>query len=79
MSNIKDSIPLRNLLAQRHITGKMTFDQKKLCLEYLNEQGSLEYTRQAVAALQTKLKRMAGQMGMLNNEKLMTVMDILKV
>ncbi len=79
MSNTKDSIPLRNLLAQRHIAGKMTFDQKKLCLEYLNEQGSIEYTRQAVVALQVELKKMAEQMGMLNNEKLTTLMEILKV
>ena len=57
----------------------MTFDQKKLCLEYLNEQGSLEYTRHAVAALQLELKKMAEQMGMLNNEKLTTLMGILKV
>ncbi len=61
------------------MAGKMSFDQKKLFLEYLNEQGSLEYTRHAVAALQVELKRMAEQMGMLNNEKLTTLMEILKV
>ncbi|EAQ85668.1 hypothetical protein CHGG_06921 [Chaetomium globosum CBS 148.51] len=70
---------LQNLLSQRQIAGKMTLDQKNLFLEHLKQTGSLEYTRQAMGALQLELKSMAREMGMHNNEKLAGLLEALKV
>lgn len=74
-----DTALLRNLLSRRHVTGKMSLDQKKLFLEHLKARGSFEYTRQALDALQAKLKSLAEQMGMLSDEKLKGLLEILKV
>ncbi|KAK4151149.1 isoprenoid synthase domain-containing protein [Chaetomidium leptoderma] len=74
-----DTALLRNLLSQRHVTGRMSLDQKKLFLEHLKARGSFEYTRQALDALQAKLKGLAEQMGMLSDEKLKGLLEILKV
>jgi fusicocca-2,10(14)-diene synthase/ophiobolin F synthase len=67
------------LLSQRHVAGRMSLDQKKLFLEHLQGQGSLEYTRHALDALQAELKGMANQMGMLENEELKALLGVLKV
>lgn len=70
---------LRNLLSQRHVSGKMSLDQKKLFLEYLEARGSLEYTRLAVDTLQTELHRLAEQLGMQQNEHLTKLLETLQV
>ncbi|KAG7289912.1 hypothetical protein NEMBOFW57_006289 [Staphylotrichum longicolle] len=70
---------LRNLLSQRHVAGKMSLEQKKLFLEHLRKQGSLEYTRHALDALQVELKCLAAQMGMLENDMLKGLLEALKV
>jgi len=73
------TVVLRNLLAQRHVTGRMTMEQKKLFLQHIEAQGSLDYTRQAMQELQVELKSLAEQMGMLRNEQLKNLMETLKV
>ncbi|KAK3900071.1 isoprenoid synthase domain-containing protein [Staphylotrichum tortipilum] len=73
------SLILRNLLAQRHTAGRMTLEQKQLFLEKLKEQGSLEYTRKSLDVLQAEMKRLAGELGLINNEKLNGLFDVLKV
>lgn len=70
---------IRNLLAQRLVAGKMTLDQKKLVLEQLKAQGSLEYTRRAIDALHQELGRLAELTGLDKNEELMLVLIVLKV
>ncbi len=57
----------------------MTLEQKKLFLEQLNKQGSLEYTRKALDVLQGEMKRLAGAMGFLKNAKLTGLLEVLKV
>lgn len=57
----------------------MTLEQKKLFLEQLNKQGSLEYTRKALDVLQGEMKRLAGEMGFLKNAKLTGLLEVLKV
>jgi len=47
-----------------------------LVLEYVERQGSLEYTRRALDALQAELKHLADQQ---NNESLRELLDILEV
>lgn len=78
-TNVRDTTLLRNLLSQRHVAGRMSLDQKKLFLEQLKARGSFEYTRQALHELQTKLKSLAEQMGMLENESLRGLLEVLKV
>ncbi|KAK4235205.1 isoprenoid synthase domain-containing protein [Achaetomium macrosporum] len=73
------AILLKNLLAQRHIRGSMSLDQKRLVLQQLREQGSLEYTRRAVDALQAVLRQLAQQMGMMENEGMRKLLEVLKV
>jgi len=75
----KDNTILRNLLSQRHVAGRMSLEQKQLFLEHLKEQGSLEYTRHALDALQMQLTDLAQQMGMLENEMLKALLEALKV
>ncbi len=75
----KDDALLRNLLSQRHVARRMSIEQKQLFLEYLNAQGSLDYTRLALDALQFELKDMAGRMGMFRNAELKDLMEVLKV
>ncbi|KAK4140186.1 isoprenoid synthase domain-containing protein [Dichotomopilus funicola] len=70
---------IRNLLAQRLVAGKMTLDQKKLVLEQLKAQGSLEYTRRAIDALHQELGLLAQQTGLDKIEELMLVLAVLKV
>jgi fusicocca-2,10(14)-diene synthase/ophiobolin F synthase len=57
----------------------MSLDQKKLFLEHLEKRGSLEYTRQALDALQVELERLAEQMGMLKDDRIKELLDSLKV
>jgi hypothetical protein len=57
----------------------MTLEQKKLFLEQLNKQGSLEYTRKALDVLQGEMKRLAGEMGFLKNAKLTGLLEVLKI
>lgn len=57
----------------------MSLEQKKLFLEHLRKQGSLEYTRHSLDALQVQLKCLAAQMGMLENEMLKGLLEALKV
>ncbi|KAK4034307.1 isoprenoid synthase domain-containing protein [Parachaetomium inaequale] len=78
-TNARDTMVLRNLLSQRHVEGRMNLDQKKLFLEHIKQRGSLEYTRQALDALQTELKSLAEQMGMLKNAHLKALLEVLKV
>jgi fusicocca-2,10(14)-diene synthase/ophiobolin F synthase len=71
---------LRNLLSQRHISGRMGLDQKKLFLEYLDQQGGLAYTRRSLDALQAELKALAARMGVRGeNSSLMELLETLKV
>jgi hypothetical protein len=57
----------------------MSLHEKKLFLEHLKARGSLEYTLQAIGELQNELKRMAEQMGMVDNENLKELLRVLKV
>ncbi|KAL2129754.1 hypothetical protein VTI74DRAFT_7344 [Chaetomium olivicolor] len=77
--NTGDAMLLRNMLAQRHMAGRMSLDQKQLFLELLKARGSLEYTRQAMDALQVELRGLAEQMGMLKNDMLRGLLEVLKV
>ncbi|KAH6849621.1 isoprenoid synthase domain-containing protein [Chaetomium sp. MPI-CAGE-AT-0009] len=70
---------LRNLLSQRHVSGRMGLDQKKLFLEYLEKQGGLEYTRRALDAIQVELKALTDQMGMQKNASLRELLQTLEV
>lgn len=72
-----DAAVLRNLLSQRRGAGKLSLDQKKLFLEYLETGGSLDYTRDAMGVLQGELKHLAGEMG--ENEKLTSLLEELKI
>jgi fusicocca-2,10(14)-diene synthase/ophiobolin F synthase len=67
------------MLSNRHVAGGMTLQQKTLFIHHLKARGSLEYTRRAMDALQDELKRLADQMGMLENLELWVLMETLKV
>ncbi|KAK4104428.1 terpenoid synthase [Parathielavia hyrcaniae] len=73
------AVLLRNLLAQRHVAGRMSLDQKKLFLEQLERLGSFEYTRRALDALQVKLEKMGEELGILKDKGLRDLLDSLKV
>lgn len=70
---------IRSLLSQRHSGGTLSLDQKKLLLQQIKDAGSLEYTRQALDALQKELKNMATQMGMYEDANLRVLLEVLKV
>ncbi|KAK4247910.1 isoprenoid synthase domain-containing protein [Corynascus novoguineensis] len=70
---------LQNLLSQRRVTGGMTVDQKKLCLEHMERQGSIEYTRQCIYYLQAELRRLTAEMGVLANHKLNELLEMLRL
>ena len=74
-----DAVLLRSLLSQRHLAGRMSLHQKKLVLEHLTARGSLKYTRQTVGELQNELKRMAEGLGMLDNETMKELLQVLMV
>jgi uncharacterized protein (DUF2267 family) len=57
----------------------MTVEQKHLFLEQLEQTGSLEYTRQALGALQLELNVLGEQMGIRENKDLAGVLENLKV
>ncbi|KAK3307854.1 isoprenoid synthase domain-containing protein [Chaetomium strumarium] len=73
------STVLQNLLAQRHVQGRMSLAQKKLVLQQLQQQGSLAHTQRAVHALQAVLRDMAEKMNMMENEELKRLLEGLKV
>lgn len=57
----------------------MSLAEKKLFLEHLTARGSFEYTRQALHELQVELKDLSSQMGVLNNENMKGLLEVLKV
>jgi hypothetical protein len=51
------NIRLQSLLHQRLITGKMTFEMKKLALEHMEQTKSLEYTKEMLGLMYAQIQK----------------------